>query len=148
MLALSSLLLDAAQMPDDAILNLFCFNDSASDAVILTTRFRSFFYIDSASECCDCDDQVTTIEKSISGGSKVAEVQITTLIELLMRHAVKLESIPADGESSSQKNIQVQPITFTALHTILSFHVWRWGCRLLRPASLRFCMQFKQCHEQ
>jgi hypothetical protein len=38
----------------------------------------------------------------------VAEVQITTLIELLMRHAVKLESIPAaGGDSSSQKNIQV-----------------------------------------
>lgn len=35
-------------------------------------------------------------------------MQITTLIELLMRHAVKLESIPAAaGDSSSQKNIQV-----------------------------------------
>lgn len=40
------------------------------------------------------------------------EVQITTLIELLMRHAVKLESIPAAGDSSSQKNIQVH---YTAL---------------------------------
>jgi hypothetical protein len=48
----------------------------------------------------------------------VAEVQITTLIELLMRHAVKLETIPADGGSSSQKNIQVQ-LTFTAL-------TWFW----------------------
>ncbi|CAM0902865.1 unnamed protein product [Alopecurus aequalis] len=55
-------------------------------------------------------DQVTSIEKSISGGSKVAEVQITTLIELLMRHAVKLESIPADGDSSSQKNIQAKRV--------------------------------------
>lgn len=35
-------------------------------------------------------------------------MQITTLIELLMRHAVKLESIPAVGDSSSQKNIQVR----------------------------------------
>lgn len=53
-------------------------------------------------------DQVKSIEKSVSGGRKVAEVQITTLIELLMRHAVKLESIAADGDSSSssQKNIQ------------------------------------------
>uniref|UniRef100_A0ACD5UFP6 Uncharacterized protein n=2 Tax=Avena sativa TaxID=4498 RepID=A0ACD5UFP6_AVESA len=55
-------------------------------------------------------DQVTSIEKSISGGSKVAEVQITTLVELLMRHAVKLESIPADGDSSSQKNIQAKRV--------------------------------------
>ena len=51
------------------------------------------------------------MEKSISGGSKVAEVQITTLIELLMRHAVKLESIRADGDSSSQKNIQVRTLS-------------------------------------
>ncbi|XP_066345902.1 BAG family molecular chaperone regulator 1-like [Miscanthus floridulus] len=56
-------------------------------------------------------DQVTSIEKSISRGNKVAEVQITTLIELLMRHAVKLESIPAaGGDSSSQKNIQAKRV--------------------------------------
>ena len=40
----------------------------------------------------------------------MAEVQITTLIELLMRHAVKLESIPAVGDSSSQKNIQAKRV--------------------------------------
>ncbi|XP_078175444.1 BAG family molecular chaperone regulator 1-like [Carex rostrata] len=51
-------------------------------------------------------DQVTSIEKSISKGNKVAEVQITTLIELLMIQAVKLESIPSDGDTSSQKNLQ------------------------------------------
>ncbi|XP_010909200.1 BAG family molecular chaperone regulator 1 [Elaeis guineensis] len=50
-------------------------------------------------------DQVTTIEKSISNGNKVAEVQITTLIELLMRQAVKLDSIPTEGDASSQKNL-------------------------------------------
>ncbi|EMS52013.1 hypothetical protein TRIUR3_31578 [Triticum urartu] len=55
-------------------------------------------------------DQVTSIEKSVSGGSKVAEVQITTLIELLMRHAVKLESIPADADTSSQKNLQAKRV--------------------------------------
>lgn len=56
-------------------------------------------------------DQVTSIEKSIARGNKVAEVQITTLIELLMRHAVKLESIPAaGGDSSSQKNIQAKRV--------------------------------------
>ncbi|XP_047070128.1 BAG family molecular chaperone regulator 1-like [Lolium rigidum] len=55
-------------------------------------------------------DQVTSIDKSVSGGTKVAEVQITTLIELLMRHAVKLETIPADGDSSSQKNIQAKRV--------------------------------------
>ncbi|XP_010941523.2 BAG family molecular chaperone regulator 1 isoform X2 [Elaeis guineensis] len=51
-------------------------------------------------------DQVTAIEKSISNGNKVAEVQITTLIELLMRQAVKLDCIPMEGDASSQKNLQ------------------------------------------
>ncbi|GJN01730.1 hypothetical protein PR202_ga19017 [Eleusine coracana subsp. coracana] len=55
-------------------------------------------------------DQVSSIEKSVSRGNKVAEVQITTLIELLMRHAVKLESLPALGDSSSQKNIQAKRV--------------------------------------
>ncbi|TVU14832.1 hypothetical protein EJB05_38328 [Eragrostis curvula] len=55
-------------------------------------------------------DQVSSMEKSITRGNKVAEVQITTLIELLMRHAVKLESIPALGDSSSQKNIQAKRV--------------------------------------
>ncbi|KAG8043515.1 hypothetical protein GUJ93_ZPchr0458g22495 [Zizania palustris] len=56
-------------------------------------------------------DQVTSIDKSISRGSKAAEVQITTLIELLMRLAVKLESIhAAEGDSSSRKNIQAKRV--------------------------------------
>lgn len=55
-------------------------------------------------------DQVRSIEKSITRGSKVAEVQITTLIELLMRLAVKLDSIHAEGDSSSQKNIQAKRV--------------------------------------
>jgi len=63
-------------------------------------------------------DQVTSIDKSISRGNKVAEVQITTLIELLMRHAVKLESIPAVGDSSSQRNIQVH------LHSLQGSGYW------------------------
>ncbi|KAL5216189.1 hypothetical protein ABZP36_007590 [Zizania latifolia] len=56
-------------------------------------------------------DQVTSIEKSITRGSKAAEVQITTLIELLMRLAVKLDSIhAAEGDSSSRKNIQAKRV--------------------------------------
>uniref|UniRef100_A0A6V7QYI7 BAG domain-containing protein n=1 Tax=Ananas comosus var. bracteatus TaxID=296719 RepID=A0A6V7QYI7_ANACO len=55
-------------------------------------------------------DQVTTIEKSISSGNKVAEVQITTLIELLMRQAVKLDSLPTEGDNSSQKNLQAKRV--------------------------------------
>ncbi|KAJ4792197.1 BAG family molecular chaperone regulator 2 [Rhynchospora pubera] len=51
-------------------------------------------------------DQVTSIERSISKGNKVAEVQITTLIELLMMQAVKLDSIPSEGDAPSQKNLQ------------------------------------------
>ncbi|KAL0321390.1 UNVERIFIED_CONTAM: BAG family molecular chaperone regulator 2 [Sesamum radiatum] len=41
-------------------------------------------------------EQVCIIEKSIGNGNKVAEVQITTLMEMLMRQAVKLDSIPAE----------------------------------------------------
>ncbi|XP_073002785.1 BAG family molecular chaperone regulator 1-like [Typha latifolia] len=55
-------------------------------------------------------DQVTTIEKSISKGNKVAEVQITTLIELLMIQAVKLDSVPSEGETSLQKNLQAKRV--------------------------------------
>ncbi|KAK2998856.1 hypothetical protein RJ639_023486 [Escallonia herrerae] len=50
-------------------------------------------------------EQVSTIEKSVANGNKVPEVQITTLIEMLMRLAVKLDSISAEGESSSRKNL-------------------------------------------
>ncbi|WOL03398.1 BAG family molecular chaperone regulator 1-like [Canna indica] len=55
-------------------------------------------------------DQVTTIEKLITRGNKVAEVQITTLIELLMRQAVKLDSIHTEGDASSQKNLQAKRV--------------------------------------
>ncbi|KAJ3693576.1 hypothetical protein LUZ60_009056 [Juncus effusus] len=55
-------------------------------------------------------DQVTAIEKSIAKGKKVAEVQITTLIELFMMQAVKLESIPSEGNSSLQKNLQAKRV--------------------------------------
>ncbi|XP_027338449.1 BAG family molecular chaperone regulator 2-like [Abrus precatorius] len=50
-------------------------------------------------------EQVSAIEKSISNGVKVPEVQITTLIEMLMRQAIKLESISAE-DASTQKNLQ------------------------------------------
>ncbi|KAL8045609.1 hypothetical protein ABFX02_08G125500 [Erythranthe guttata] len=40
-------------------------------------------------------EQVCVIEKSIANGNKVAELQITTLTEMLMGQAVKLENIPA-----------------------------------------------------
>ncbi|KAK7331407.1 hypothetical protein VNO77_25631 [Canavalia gladiata] len=50
--------------------------------------------------------QVSAIDKSISNGVKVPEVQITTLIEMLMRQAIKLESISAEGDASAQKNLQ------------------------------------------
>ncbi|XP_058098725.1 BAG family molecular chaperone regulator 3-like [Magnolia sinica] len=51
-------------------------------------------------------DQVSAIEKSISNGTKVAEVQITTLIEMLMRQAIKLDSVSTEGDASAQKNLQ------------------------------------------
>ncbi|XP_022762204.1 BAG family molecular chaperone regulator 3-like [Durio zibethinus] len=51
-------------------------------------------------------DQVSAIEKSISNGVKVPEVQITTLIEMLMRQAIKLDNIAAEGDAFAQKNLQ------------------------------------------
>ncbi|KAE7996128.1 hypothetical protein FH972_000876 [Carpinus fangiana] len=51
-------------------------------------------------------EQVCAMEKSISNGVKVPEVQITTLIEMLMRLAIKLDSISAEGDALAQKNLQ------------------------------------------
>lgn len=51
-------------------------------------------------------EQVHSIEKSIGNGNKVAEVQITTLIEMLMRQAVNLDSISAEGDACDKKILQ------------------------------------------
>ncbi|KAE8698869.1 Detected protein of confused Function [Hibiscus syriacus] len=51
-------------------------------------------------------DQVSAIEKSISNGAKVPEVQITTLIDMLMRQAVKLDDVAAEGDAVAQKHLQ------------------------------------------
>ncbi|KAL5977412.1 hypothetical protein ACLOJK_021758 [Asimina triloba] len=51
-------------------------------------------------------DQVSVIEKSVTNRNKVAEVQISTLIEMLMLQAIKLDGISAEGEASTQKNLQ------------------------------------------
>lgn len=51
--------------------------------------------------------QVYAIEKSIANGNKVPEIQITTLIEMLMRQAVKLDAISAEGDAREQKTVQV-----------------------------------------
>ncbi|KAM3379408.1 hypothetical protein P3S68_011822 [Capsicum galapagoense] len=50
--------------------------------------------------------KVSAIEKSIGNGKKVAELQITTLIEMLMRQAVKLDNISVKGDACAQKNLQ------------------------------------------
>lgn len=90
--------------------------------------------------------QVKSIEKSVSGGRKVAEVQITTLIELLMRHAVKLESIAADGDSSSssQKNIQVQQSYCIHLFTVLQHRALGDRSSVL-GASVRLSVSLSVC---
>ncbi|KAL7211321.1 hypothetical protein ACSBR2_014236 [Camellia fascicularis] len=51
-------------------------------------------------------EQVSAIEKSIANGNKVPEVQITTVIEMLMRQAVKLDTISAEGDACATKNLQ------------------------------------------
>lgn len=66
--------------------------------------------------------QVSAIEKSISNGIKVAEVQITTLIEMLMRQAIKLDSICTEGDALSRKNLQV--LTFIQIIRINHFNVF------------------------
>ena len=60
--------------------------------------------------------QVSAIEKSISNGNKVPEVQITTVVEMLMRQAVKLDAISAEGDARVQKNVQVYVYICRAFH--------------------------------
>lgn len=52
-------------------------------------------------------EQVSAIEKSISNGTKVPEVQITTLTEMLMGQAIKLESVIIETTHvSAERNLQ------------------------------------------
>ncbi|XP_011014081.1 PREDICTED: BAG family molecular chaperone regulator 1-like [Populus euphratica] len=51
-------------------------------------------------------EQVFAIEKSILNGVKVPEIQIMTLIEMLMRQAIKLDNISAEENVSTQKYLQ------------------------------------------
>ena len=53
-------------------------------------------------------EQVSVMEESISNGIKVPEIQITTLIEMLMMQAIKLDTIAAEGAASTQKIVQVK----------------------------------------
>lgn len=64
--------------------------------------------------------QVYAIEKSIANGNKVPEIQITTLIEMLMRQAVKLDAISAEGDAREQKTVQVYIYIYVA-HSINMF---------------------------
>lgn len=60
-------------------------------------------------------EQVSVMEESISNGIKVPEIQITTLIEMLMMQAIKLDNIVAEGDASTQKILQVTSL-FLFLH--------------------------------
>ncbi|KAL4301966.1 hypothetical protein GQ457_10G022340 [Hibiscus cannabinus] len=55
-------------------------------------------------------DQVSAIEKSVSNGGRVPEVQITTLIEMLMRQAIKLDEVGAEGDAVAPKNLQAKRV--------------------------------------
>lgn len=55
-------------------------------------------------------EQVAVMEESISNGIKVPEIQITTLIEMLMMQAIKLDNIVAEGDASTQKILQVNSL--------------------------------------
>ncbi|KAL1335658.1 hypothetical protein AAHE18_10G004600 [Arachis hypogaea] len=54
--------------------------------------------------------QVSAIDKSISNGDTVPEIQISTLIEMLMRQAIKLKSISTEGDVSAQKSVQEKKV--------------------------------------
>ncbi|KAI4303680.1 hypothetical protein MLD38_039280 [Melastoma candidum] len=73
------------------------------DAKIRTTRQA---IADVSVEIDKLAEQVSIVEKSIAKGKKVPEVQITTLIEMLMRQAVKLDNISAEGDDALSKNSQ------------------------------------------
>ncbi|XP_068656960.1 BAG family molecular chaperone regulator 2-like [Aristolochia californica] len=55
-------------------------------------------------------EQVSVIDKSISNGKKVAELQITTLIEMLMKLAIKLDNMSVGGDAAAQKSLQAKRI--------------------------------------
>ncbi|KAH9747950.1 ubiquitin-like domain-containing protein [Citrus sinensis] len=76
------------------------------DKLVEQTGSMSSFAVESRLPCCRRVGLVSAIEKSISNGVKVPEVQITTLIEMLMRQAIKLDSISAEGDASAQKKLQ------------------------------------------
>ncbi|KAH6776707.1 hypothetical protein C2S52_014268 [Perilla frutescens var. hirtella] len=62
---------------------------------------------DVSTEIDSLAEQINVIEKSIANGKRVAELQITTLIEMLMRQAVKLDSIAAvDTDACANKDSQ------------------------------------------
>ncbi|KAL8129485.1 hypothetical protein V2J09_018640 [Rumex salicifolius] len=61
---------------------------------------------DVAAEVDQLAEQVTTMKKSIAKGVKVPEIQITTIIEMLMRQAVKLDAISTHAEISALKTLQ------------------------------------------
>ncbi|XP_047325398.1 BAG family molecular chaperone regulator 2-like [Impatiens glandulifera] len=61
---------------------------------------------DATSEIGRLAEQVSAIEKSVENGKKVAEVRISTLIEMLMLQAVKLDGISVDGELFAEKDLQ------------------------------------------
>ncbi|MQL72318.1 hypothetical protein Taro_004635 [Colocasia esculenta] len=67
---------------------------------------------DASMEIDKLADQVNAMEKSISNGTKVADVQISTLVELLMRQAIRVDAIPAEGEGEAafQKNLQAKRV--------------------------------------
>ncbi|XP_031130264.1 BAG family molecular chaperone regulator 2-like [Ipomoea triloba] len=68
------------------------------------------FIDDVAVEVDKLSDQVCAIEKSIGNGNKVAELQITTLIEMLMAQAVKLDNVHAEGDAFGHKNLQSERV--------------------------------------
>lgn len=54
--------------------------------------------------------QVSSLEAVISKGKRVAENDLVDLIEMLMRHLVKLDSITVDGDAKLQRRMQVRRV--------------------------------------
>lgn len=55
-------------------------------------------------------EQVSSLEELVNGRKKVAETDIVTLTELLMRLLIKLDDITADGDAKLQRRLQVRRV--------------------------------------
>ncbi|XP_054799513.1 BAG family molecular chaperone regulator 4-like [Prosopis cineraria] len=62
------------------------------------------------SEVDKLSEKVGALERTVNGGTKVAEKEFVILTELLMVQLLKLDSIEADGEAKAERRIEVRRV--------------------------------------